>query len=76
MALFIQFIAAYIALFYASTVFSFLFGSFLLFITIIQDISNDLNHLTYNEKLGENDRNLRIHFYNIVQLYLDVKQLS
>lgn len=75
-ALFAQFTGSFAVLFSALTVFSFLVGSCWLFYTISRDINQDLKCLKCKKSSDGNDRSLKIHFYHIVQVYLDAKQLS
>lgn len=65
-----QWAAAVCTLFGGTTAISFLVGSCWLFITILDDITNDLNKLN-----GRNRKKLQ-HFREIIVCYADVKQLS
>lgn len=75
-ALLAQFTGSYAVLFCASTVFGLFGGSIWLFISITQDINNDLKHLKFKKKLTKSDQCMKVQFYKIVRFYLDAKQLS
>lgn len=75
-ALVAQFTGSYAVLFCASTVFGLFGGSIWLFISITQDINNDLKHLKCSKESKKCDQCMKVQFYKIVRFYLDAKQLS
>lgn len=75
-ALSAQFASAFAVLFSASTVLSFLVGSCWLFIEIVDDITTDVNHLNGDATSDESIRILKMRFHDVIEIYLDVKQLT
>lgn len=74
-ALFAQFPAVFAVLFCASTIFCFVVASSWLFITIIQDITNNLAELKCTEAFNSRNQSIKMQFCDIIGFYLDVKQL-
>lgn len=69
-------VAIYFALFSATQIVCFFIGSCLMFISFVEDISNDLDALNIGDKdLKKCEQKLVVQFRNIVQLFADVKEL-
>lgn len=51
-------------------------GSCALFITFVEDITNDLKHLNIKKRRNQNWNEMRAAFCKIIQLHSEVKQLS
>lgn len=76
MTLVLELGAVYTMLFNALALFCFVVGSCWIFIEITEDITDDLKHLKRNKQTDRSNRKIKKHFFRIVQLFSDAKQLS
>lgn len=54
----------------------FMFGSCMLIIAFVEDITSEFKELSTNESLMESQMEMRKRFGNIIQLYSNIKELS
>lgn len=78
-ALFLQIVDVSSVLYCATLLFAFFIGSCWLCIVFVNDVANDLSSLDFGNASNGNDSDqmlMRERFFNAVQHYSDVKQLS